>query len=494
MPALRLGFQGEVVEEEARRRRRRRRRRGDDGSPDTLIYYSSDHHSCSGDGAFGDAGVSVFSSGARSASNPCSFGSDHDAVFSPLAGREAAGAGRPAHPDLEGRCSPPHASLGILATSRCHSLEPPNPSKGESEAVTLPSRKPCRRRPVSLDFNGQTTDLSVLSPRFFVGGVPGMKKSSATSSRSRSGTFPSPGTPNYRHGAGVATYQKGWSSERVPLPAHNNRRYGGSGMLLPFANGRALPSKWEDAERWIFSPVSGDGVGRSPMPPSHHKRPKSKSGPLGAPAGVSGTYSLASPLVPCFDSGRVGNFAANSPFLAGVLMPERGFYCNGSGGRGVGGGGGGGIIVGGGSAMDGNNSGHGEPYIVRSASIHGWSDTLIESSSSVPSSQVSTSILRKDVATQMSPEGSTPSSPKEGPFSPSPASVPLIEEVKSHFSKIEIRDVEVDDRVTMTRWSKKHIARDSDRHPTSIIEWKKKTVEANTDAWVVAETTRSISK
>ncbi|CAL9091714.1 unnamed protein product [Musa textilis] len=572
MPALGLGFQGEVVEEEARRKEgrqlrsggRRRRRRGDDGSPGTLIYYSSDHHSCSGDGAFGDAGGSLFSSGARSAGNPCSFGSDHEAVFSilqPLAGREAAGAGRPAHPDLEGRSSPPHHSLGILNPSPCHSLQPPNPSKVpaedleqrepeeveeeegkeeddvvvekqeslkpskhslsnafrecqsrrcRSEAVTLPSRKPCRRRPVSLDFNGQTTDLSVLSPRFFVGGVPGMKKSSATSSRSRSGTFPSPGTPNYRHGTGAAAYQKGWSSERVPLPAHNNRRYGGSGMLLPFANGRALPSKWEDAERWIFSPVSGDGVGRSPMPPSHHRRPKSKSGPLGAPAGISGTYSLASPLVPCFDSGRVGNFAANSPFLAGVLMPERGFYCNGSGGRRVDGGegGGGGIVgVGGGSAMGGNNSGNGEPYMVRSASIHGWSDTLIESSSSVPSSQdekidgtieaastVSTSILRKDVATQMSPEGSTPSSPKEGPFSPSPVSVPPIEEVESHFSKIEIRDVEVDDRVTMTRWSKKHIARDSDRHPTSIIEWKKKTVEANTDAWVVAETARSISK
>lgn len=109
-------------------------------------------------------------------------------------------------------------------------------------------------------------------------------------------------------------------------------------------------------------------------------------------------------------------------------------------------------------------------------------------------STVSTSILRKDVATQMSPEGSTPSSPKEGPFSSSPASVPPIEEVERHFSKIEIRDVEVDDRVTMTRWSKKHIARDSDRHPTSIIEWKKRTAEENTDAWVVAETTRSISK
>lgn len=52
-------------------------------------------------------------------------------IQQPLAGREAAGAGRPAHPDLEGRSSPPHHSLGILTPSRCHSLQPPNPSKGE---------------------------------------------------------------------------------------------------------------------------------------------------------------------------------------------------------------------------------------------------------------------------------------------------------------------------------------------------------------------------
>ncbi|WOL06570.1 hypothetical protein Cni_G15304 [Canna indica] len=344
-----------------------------------------------------------------------------------------------------------------------------------------------------------------------------MKKTSAASSCSRSGNFPSPGTPTYRHGTGAVAYQKGWSSERVPLQGHGNRRYGGSGVLLPFANGRgALPSKWEDAERWIFSPVSGDGFGNSLMPPLHHRRPKSKSGPLGAPTGKAGAYASASPLVPCFDSGRVGNFTANSPFLAGVLMPERSYYGNASRVRGVGGNDGvnGKIRVGGdgsgGSVGEKAHSADGEPYIVRSASIHGCSDSMIESSSSVPSSQdsnaddkyegrreaastVSASVFRKDVATQMSPE-SSPSSPKEMPFSPSPASAPPIEELESHFSMFEVRDVQVDDRVTVTRWSKKHISRGSDKRSSSIIEWKKKTVEANTSSWEVAETAKTISK
>ncbi|URE40198.1 remorin C-terminal domain containing protein [Musa troglodytarum] len=340
-----------------------------------------------------------------------------------------------------------------------------------------------------------------------------MKKSSAASCRSRSGTFPSPGTPIYRHGVGSVAYQNGWSSERVPLPTHCNRRYGGSGVLLPFANGRALPSKWEDAERWIFSPVSGDGVGSSSVPPSHHRRPKSKSGPLGAPAGKAGAYSSASPLVPCFDSGRVRNYAANSPFLAGVLMPERSFCGNGGGVRGGDGGSSGGGTKGvcgtGGGSMGGkSHAGNGEPYVVRSASIHGWSDTLIESSSSMPSSQdeksegtresastVSAAVLRKDVATQMSPGGSIPSSPKGRPFSPSLSSVPPLEELENHFSKSVVRDVQVDDQVTVTRWSKKHTARSSDRRLASILEWKKKKTEAsNSSGWEVAETEKPTSK
>lgn len=107
-------------------------------------------------------------------------------------------------------------------------------------------------------------------------------------------------------------------------------------------------------------------------------------------------------------------------------------------------------------------------------------------------SMISVTTLRKDVATQMSPDGSTSSSP-EGPSSPSPASAPAIVALESHFTKLEVRDVQVDDRVTVTRWSRKHIARGSDKQSASIIEWNK-TIEANNTSWEVTDTAKSISK
>ncbi|KAJ0981042.1 hypothetical protein J5N97_009297 [Dioscorea zingiberensis] len=448
-----------------------------------------------------------------SSSSSSASGSDRESSVLSLAGREAG-------PDQQ--CPYPFSA----SASPSPRIRPPLSPRGselreEEEGGALDPRKhsfshalrECQNRrlgserkprPASLDLNGHRSagDVSVLSPRFLVGVAGEMKDVSAGSSRGRSGTFPSPGTPNYRHGGGVGGCQKGWSSERVPLPTNSSRRYGGSAALLPFGNGRALPSKWEDAEKWILSPVSGDGVSRSSVPPAHLRRPKSKSGPLGAPMGTRFTSAAASPLVPCFDSGRV-NFAAGSPFLAGVLMQDRVFCGNGNIGRG--------IAVGGGGGDGGGRrsySGNGEPYIVRSASVHGWSDMLIESPGSLPSSQdevldstkeVASAILpvvmKRDMATQMSPEGSAQSSPRERPsLSPSPQSVHPTTEFESHFSKLEIRDVQVDDRVTVTRWSKKQIARNSDRRSTNIIQWKKRSVEGRACAWEVSETAKCMSK
>jgi hypothetical protein len=221
-------------------------------------------------------------------------------------------------------------------------------------------------------------ELLVLSPRCLLGStVGGMSKSSTASSRSRSGTgtgtFPSPGTPNYnRQCAGSMQYPKGWSSERVPLGAGSNRRYGGSGVVLPCNNGRKLPSKWEDAEKWIMSPVSYDGMGRMSAPAQHHRRPKSKSGPLGHPSGIPGAYAPVSPLVPCFDGVlAAANFAAaHSPFSAGVFIPEHNRNRDLSSGRGK-------------CTDDGSSrsySSEKDPYILRSASIHAWTETLMEAS------------------------------------------------------------------------------------------------------------------
>uniref|UniRef100_A0A0D9YYM2 Remorin C-terminal domain-containing protein n=1 Tax=Oryza glumipatula TaxID=40148 RepID=A0A0D9YYM2_9ORYZ len=334
---------------------------------------------------------------------------------------------------------------------------------------------------------GGSIELLVLSPRCLVGGnVGGMSKSSTASSRSRSGTFPSPGTPNYhRHCASTMQYPKGWSSERVPLGGGTNRRYGGSGVVLPFNNGRKLPSKWEDAEKWILSPVSCDGIGRMSAPAPHHRRPKSKSGPLGHPGGIPGAYAAASPFVPCFDGIlAAANFAAHSPFSAGVLMPEHVRNGDFSSGRGR-------------SGDDGSSrsySAEKDPYILRSASIHAWTETLMEASAFANISEetaqddklqglrgetpaISSPIIKKDVATQMSPDDSISSSPKARHSCSSLPSGHPIKEPNSNALKPEVRDVQVDDQVTVTRWSKRHVTRGSDRRSTNIVEWRKKTIE-----------------
>lgn len=125
--------------------------------------------------------------------------------------------------------------------------------------------------------------------------------------------------------------QKGWSSERVASSAvlasrrHTITGFGAAAAgppLSPFNSGRALPSKWEDAERWICSPISANSS-------SHflRNRPKSKSGPLGQPGnyfGYAGQYgSFYSPAVPGLEgwSGRAF-FGAGSPFSTGVFVAD----------------------------------------------------------------------------------------------------------------------------------------------------------------------------
>jgi hypothetical protein len=103
-------------------------------------------------------------------------------------------------------------------------------------------------------------------------------------------------------------------------------------------------------------------------------------------------------------------------------------------------------------------------------------------------------IVRKDVATQTSPAISRSSSSNmRSSFSRS-LSAQQVKELESCFSKFEIRDVQVDDRVTLTKWSKKHVTRGFDKNATNIIEWKKKTMESKSSTWEVTETAKCISK
>ncbi|CAL1408654.1 unnamed protein product [Linum trigynum] len=287
-----------------------------------------------------------------------------------------------------------------------------------------------------------------------------MRKHKNLASSQSLGAFPIPG-----QAAARSFYQdssnKGWFSERVPHPSSSSAaaaRQRGITGLTPFYSGRAVPSKWEDAERWVCSPVMGHGAGSE----SHHqqsqaqfqKRPKSKSGPIVAPGVVH--YSNCSPALQVLDAGSLRNFVVNSPFSTGVLMPNGvGLHYGAGGGRnhgvGVGGGGGRGDVS-------------------RSVSVPVWSDLV--SDSSLPSSPgvyfvdtderveedmineentVSRVVSRRDMATQMSPDSkSNHSSPRRS----SPLAI-LDSGSREHPSKMEIREVQVDKKATVTSWSTK---------------------------------------
>jgi hypothetical protein len=242
------------------------------------------------------------------------------------------------------------------------------------EAALLFGRKESKQQSASLYFGSPGFNGASFSPNFVFGGVGLMNKGS-TSSHIRSDVFHSPLTPSYlRHRSSVLGYQKGWSSERVPLPSKGNRRYPGSSMAFPYNNGRALPSKWEDAERWIFSPKSSDTLGRTSA--THVRRPKSKSGPLGPPGRFGGQYSSASSSVSLFDNERVGQFTANSPFVAGVLMLEH--VCGGKSTNGS-------YPSSGGRFYPAN----GGSQAIQLTRVHRRLDIATESSASLPSTQES---------------------------------------------------------------------------------------------------------
>ncbi|KAF5763665.1 putative remorin [Helianthus annuus] len=217
-----------------------------------------------------------------------------------------------------------------------------------------------------------------------------------SSSFRNSGAYTSPGTPDYGDNT-MLGFQKGWCSERVPL-SNSSRRHISAAALMPFNSQRTLPSKWDDAERWITSPVSGFGGCKALATPPQ-RRAKAKSGPLG------------------------------SPLTTGVLVPD-GLQLRNAG------------VV---------NAAQ-QYGMIQSTNAPGWSELLIESA--YPDSQdekedengVSRVASRRDMATQMS-------SPETSPTHIPP---PPVEPNNHHSARLEVRDVQVDKGTTTIKQSKRH--------------------------------------
>ncbi|KAK6923041.1 Remorin, C-terminal [Dillenia turbinata] len=311
-----------------------------------------------------------------------------------------------------------------------------------------------------------------------------MKRNSISAQNSNA--FPSPDLQNSRESNG-GMISKGWSSERVPLPP-NTRRQVNANSLMPFNSGRALPSKWEDAERWITSPVSGANISVQKNLVAQARRPKSKSGPLGN-SGVGGCYSSSSPAMPLLDGRSSGNFLGmmGSPFSAGVMfidgMPN---HCG---------------------FVDGGRSSHlgvTECALGRTSGVHGgFSDLWWNSPLYSPGDEkldgiiddenvVSPVASRRDMATQMSPKGSPHTSPKGRSQSRSPPSIlPAVEPHSD--AQMEVRDVQVDKRVTVIRWSKKQSTRQS-RKGLGAKELDKGATEASSSSLDITEAAKDVSK
>ncbi|KAE8704797.1 hypothetical protein F3Y22_tig00110437pilonHSYRG00006 [Hibiscus syriacus] len=330
-----------------------------------------------------------------------------------------------------------------------------------------------------------------------------MKKGSV--SLSHLGTFPSPGASDYRDN-GAMVSQKGWSSERVPRSSANSnggsRRHISASSLTPFYSGRTLPSKWEDAERWICSPVLGYGVSKN-LNYQYQRRPKSKSGPI-VPPGIA-FYSNCSPSMNLQDgggSGSVKNLMAGSPFSTGVLMAD-GVSVHYVGYR---------ATV---SAAAGGDSDGEQPCTVqsdsneaRSAIIPGWSDLVCESS--LPSSQdekleeikdakmmINHVVLRRDMATQMSPDESSnhSSSRERSSFGHSPPPIlPLpAADSNDHPSKLDIREVQIDKRATVINWSKRHGSRRIKKGEPDFDDFYRNSAPASVLSLDISEASTSIS-
>nr|GME00205.1 uncharacterized protein LOC109153143 isoform X2 [Ipomoea batatas] len=275
--------------------------------------------------------------------------------------------------------------------------------------------------------------------------------------------------------------QKDRSSVQVPLHTSANRRQVNT-TFLPYNNGRALPFKWVDAERWIFSPVSRDGAIRTSLQ-QPQMRPKSKSGPLGPPGSA-----LYSPIVPVSKRGNDFDLQSSSPFSTQVMSAD-------------------GLSVQyGGHEIHGKLAACCDLCMTRSISLHRSSEIFCLSSFPAPQGEsdyakgvdanIPHVVSRKDIASQMRPKASPQSSPMRcsSSLTERPSIQPIMEVQSVLSSKADIRNVLVDEQVTLTRWRKKHKVRNP-RGSLDIVDYRKsKPVGTHSGVREVLETAHSLSK
>ncbi|KAG2242983.1 hypothetical protein Bca4012_015757 [Brassica carinata] len=289
-----------------------------------------------------------------------------------------------------------------------------------------------------------------------------MRKTSVSSSNSFGG-FLSPGAPSYTDN------NKGWSSERVPHPSttaginsvHRRRIGSASALTTPFYSGRSIPSKWEDAERWICSPAvvtnNSPGVVVSSQFSSQQRRQKSKSGPIVPPP----THPRMMMMMKAPPQGNLkkGLMVVGSPFSTGVLEAERVFR----------------------GSVGGGGHGHSQSC----------ADLMSEETSSL-SSKTDTEekaedtrvVSRRDIATQMTPNNNTHQSP------PQELSPPLVVSViEPPPCRGEVREVKMDKGARLIKRPKRRVMSSSS---SMIVRRDQSQVEDN--SWDISEPAMTLFK
>ncbi|OIW09705.1 hypothetical protein TanjilG_21231 [Lupinus angustifolius] len=324
-----------------------------------------------------------------------------------------------------------------------------------------------------------------------------MKKSSSFSQNM--GSFHSPSATNSRNKNGFGNNQKGWCSEHVPNPKSNGssssmRRHKTLAGLTAFNSGKTMPSKWNEAERWVCSPFSVssyDDNNRRISYGKFHHRPKSISGPIMPPKVApyySNCYSPNS-VVPLRQGLVVRKLMVGSPFSTGVLAPvvsvhhydidDNGIQCS--------------------SPVQNQN---GVGLVAQSSISNGDTCSELKCDSLCSNLQdekhdglknedkVISIFSRCDKGTQMS----SPETENDIHSSPKSSATSVMYQQDFHSPKLGVRDVQIDSQAILIKWSKKHATKLSEKDSIHSKDSREDSIESKASSWDVVKSPLDTSK